>query len=158
MVRFNQHDSGCAGIDAPEVTGQCLSCDFGNRARHFDTGGAAPDDHECQQPLALGIISSELRLLKSGQNVATDTGSVFDALETRSDIGPAMMTEIRICCSVAITKKSNGNGPAFVFTTRAWVSIPSTSAMNTVAFSCRRKIWRIGHAISAGDSAAVATW
>src|SRR6516162_5198201 len=36
----------------------------------FDTGGAAaPDDHECQQPFAL--------LLKNGQNVATDTRSVF---------------------------------------------------------------------------------
>ena len=65
----------------------------------FDTGGAAPDDHECQQqPLALGIISSELRLLKSGQNVATDTRGVFDTLETGSELSPTIITEIRISC------------------------------------------------------------
>jgi len=65
----------------------------------FDTGGAAaPDDHECQQPFALGIISSELRLLKNGQNVATDTRSVFDALETGSELSPTIITEIRISC------------------------------------------------------------
>src|SRR6516164_5325760 len=96
---FDQHDSGCPGIDAPEVTGQCLSRNFGYGARHLDTGGAAANDHECKQPLALGVVASELRFLKRGQNVPTDTGSVFDALEARSGLGPTITTEIRISCS-----------------------------------------------------------
>src|SRR6516225_158353 len=93
---FDQYDSGCPGVNAPEVTGECLSRNFRYGARHFDTGGAASDDHECKQPLALGVVASELRFLKRGQNVPTDTGGVFDALETGRDFDPALMTEIRI--------------------------------------------------------------
>ena len=81
---FDQHDSGCPGIDAPEVTGQCLSGNFGYGARHLDTRGAAADDHECEQPLALGVVASELRFLKRRQNAATDTGRIFYALEARA--------------------------------------------------------------------------
>jgi hypothetical protein len=36
--------------------------------------------------------------------------------------------------------------------------MPLTSAISTVALRCCRKMCRIGQAISAGDSAAVATW
>jgi hypothetical protein len=64
----------------------------GHGARHLDAGGAAADDHKCEESFPLGVVSSEFRFLR-GQNVPTDTGSVFDALETRSDVGPAVMTE-----------------------------------------------------------------
>ena len=37
-------------------------------------------------------------------------------------------------------------------------TMPLTSAINTVALGCCRKMCRIGQAISPGDSAAVATW
>src|SRR6516165_177765 len=155
---FDQHDSSCPGIDAPEVAGQGLSRDFGYGARHLDTGGAAADDHESEQPLALGVVASELRFLKRGQNAATDTGRVFDALEARGDLGQRSRPKYEFRAPVAITRKSKENGPALVFTTRAPTSMPITSAINTVAFFCWRRIWRIGQAISAGDSAAVATW
>ena len=91
---FDEYDSGCSWIDAPEVTGKCLSRNFGYGVRHLDAGGAATDDYECEESFPLGVVSSEFRLLKSGQNVPTDTGRVFNALETRSDVDPAMMTEI----------------------------------------------------------------
>jgi hypothetical protein len=45
---FDQHDSGCPGIDTPEVKGECLSRDFGYGARHLDTSGAAADYYECE--------------------------------------------------------------------------------------------------------------
>jgi len=77
---FDQDDAGRPRIDAPEVTGKCLSRNFGYGPRHLDAGGAASDDHECEQPFTLGVISSELSFLKRGQNAATDTGSVLDAL------------------------------------------------------------------------------
>src|SRR6516165_8899638 len=87
---FEQHNSGRPRIDAPEVTGQCLSGHFGYGARHLHAGGAAADDHECEQPLALGVVASELRFLKRGQNAATDTGRVFYALEARSELAPTI--------------------------------------------------------------------
>ena len=40
-------------------------------------------------------------------------------------------------------------------TNRLLVSMPHTSAISTVALFCLRRMWRIGQAISAGDSAAV---
>src|SRR6516162_7726198 len=92
---FDQHDSGRPWIDAPEVTGEGLSRDFGYGACHFNAGGAAANDHEREQPFALAIVASEFRFLKGRQNVATDTGSIFDTLETWSDVGPVMMTENR---------------------------------------------------------------
>src|SRR6266702_5318398 len=110
---FDQQDSGCPGIDAPEVTGQCLSRDFGYGARHLDTGGAAADDHECEQSLALGVVASELRFLKRGQNAATDSGRVFYALEARSDLGPTITTEIRISCSGCDHQEVKGEWASF---------------------------------------------
>jgi hypothetical protein len=77
---FDQYNSGGPRIDPSEVPSQCLSRDFGYGARHFYSGWAAADDHKCEQPHALSVVSSELRILKSGKNVATDTGSVLDAL------------------------------------------------------------------------------
>jgi len=96
---FDQHNSGCPRVDAPEVTGERLSCDFGYGACHFDAGGAAANDHECEQSVALGVVAGELRFLKRGQNAATDTGRIFYTLEAGSDVGPTMTTEIRISCS-----------------------------------------------------------
>src|SRR5215469_16667312 len=96
---FDQHDSGCPGIDTPEVTGERLSRDLGYGACHFDASGAAANDHECEQPFALTIVASEFRFLKGRQNVATNTGSIFDPLETWSHVGPVMMPEIGISCS-----------------------------------------------------------
>src|SRR6516165_6904628 len=91
---FDQHDSGCPWIDPPKVPGQCLSRNFGYSARHFDARGTTADDHECEQPFALTVLTSDLRFFKSGQNVPSNTGGVLDALEARSDLGPTITTEI----------------------------------------------------------------
>ncbi len=63
---FVQDNSGRPRVEAPEVTCKRLSRNFGYGARHFDAGRAAPDDHECEQPFALGIIADELGFLKRG--------------------------------------------------------------------------------------------
>ena len=91
---FDQHDSGRPRIDAPEVTGKCLSCNFSYGARHLDAGWAAPDDHECEQPFALSIISNHFRLLKRGQDASANTRSIFNPFETRRNRSPVLVTEI----------------------------------------------------------------
>ncbi len=48
--------------------------------------------------------------------------------------------------------------PSASTTSRAAASMPTASARRTRAFACRRRIERIGYAMSPGERAAVATW
>ena len=73
-----------------------MARNLGDRARHLDTGGAAADDHERQEPLPLGLIARELRLLEPEQDVAADAGGVLDALEPRRHGGPLIVAEIGV--------------------------------------------------------------
>ena len=50
--------------------GQRLAGDFRDRAGHLDAGRAAADDHEGQQPRALGLVVRELGLLEREQDAA----------------------------------------------------------------------------------------
>ena len=91
---FEQDDAGRARIDPPEIVGQCLARDIGDRPRHFDACCTAADDDESEEPLPLGVVVHKLGLLECQENAAANAGRVFDALEPRRDSLPLVVTEI----------------------------------------------------------------
>src|SRR5262249_25308334 len=62
--------------------------------RHFDAGCSSTDDDESEQTLALGFMTGELGLLERQQDTSANAGCVFDALESRCEVGPVVMAEV----------------------------------------------------------------
>ena len=77
-----------ARVDPPEIIGQRLARDVGDRPGHLDAGCAAADDDEGEQPLPLGVVVRELGSLECQENAAANAGRVLDALEPRRDRSP----------------------------------------------------------------------
>ncbi len=65
-------------------------------ARHLDPGCAGADNDEGQQPPPLGLVLGELGLLECQEDAAADAGRVLDALQSRRDRGPFVMSEIGV--------------------------------------------------------------
>ncbi len=82
-------------IDA-EIRRQRALGELRDRARHFDAGRPAADDHEVEQPPALGRIRFGLRLLERQQDAAAQIGGVVDRLEPGRVRGPVVVTEIGV--------------------------------------------------------------
>ena len=111
--RLHQDDARGARVDRAEVLGKRAVCQLGDRAGHLDAGRAAADDHEIQQPRALGRVGLGLGLLEGEQDAAADVGRVVDGLQPRALSGPFAVTEIGVLRAGRENQDVVGNAPAF---------------------------------------------
>ena len=123
----------------------------------LDPGCSATDDDEGEQAGAFLGISLDFRLLESKQDLAAQDRRVVNRLDASGMGLPVTVSEVRMlgpCREDEIVERY----PQFSSQDLPRPLIdPVTLARMTETFCCRLTIARIGDAISAGDSAAVAT-
>ena len=80
----------------PEVAGERLPRDLGERARHFDAGRPAADDDERQQRRPLRRIALALGALERQQHAPPDLERILQRLQARRDRPPLVVAEVRV--------------------------------------------------------------
>ncbi len=95
-TRLEQDDAGRAGIEVPEVPGERLTGDLGQRAGHLDACRAAANHDECQQRLAANRVGLALGVLERQQHATADVERVLDRLESGRDRAPLVMPEVGV--------------------------------------------------------------
>ena len=85
-----------AGIEMPEVAGQRLSRDLGERSRHLDAGRPAADHDEGQQRRPLRRIALALGALERQQHPPPDLEGILERLQARRDRPPLVVSEVRV--------------------------------------------------------------
>ena len=157
-TRFEQDDARRARIEVPEVPRERLTRDLGERAGHLDARRPAANHHERQQPLAANRIGLALGVLERQQHATADVERVLDRLESGRHRAPLVVPEVGVRRAardnqIVVGQLAVGQHEP---TMRAW-SMARTSARRTSTFDWRRRIQRMGDAISPGESAAIAT-
>ena len=156
--RLDEDHLRAAGVDAAEVARQRVVREFGERARQFDARRSAADDDERQVSRALDLIGRPLRLLERQQQVPADEPGVFERLEAGRVRLPVVVAEVGV--------RRAGRDDQRVVVQLADVEVQdrarrhrraSASPSSTCTFCWRRRIHRIGDAMSPGDRPAVAT-
>jgi hypothetical protein len=97
-----------------EVAHQHRCRDLGDRARHLHPGRSAADQHEGEEPPALGLVRGGLRLLEGEEQAAADRGRVVERLEARRDARPALRLVPEIAVFRAGGEDEVVEGPAAV--------------------------------------------
>ena len=154
---LDQDDARVARVDVLELPGQGLTRDLGERAGDLDAGRAAADDDE-GQPLAAVLRIVALGHLVGEQHPAADLERVLDALEARGEWRPLLVAEVGVGRArgedeVVVGELAVGQEELLRGELDA-----TASASTTETFRAPRNTLRIGAAMSAGFSAAVATW
>ena len=129
------------------------------RSRHLDTRRPGADQYKGQEALAHHQVGHTFGFFEGEQQVPPYQRRIVDRLEAGRQSRPIVVAVIGILgagCQHQVFVALVGSKR--VSTCRAAASMPITSSSNTVAFCWCRRIARIGCAISAGESAAVATW
>ena len=156
---FDQDDARGGGVDMTEVARERLPRDLGQGAGQLDSGGSAADDHERQAgppPIGSGSRSAISKAMSTRWRIVSASFKVFSPGAIES---PVIMTEVSV-------RDARGENQAVVLKGAvgqrrrdfAAKSTAVTSASITLTFDWWRKILRMGAAMSAGLSAAVATW
>ncbi len=73
-----------------------MSGDLGQRTGQLRAGRSSADHHESQPAPSLGLVRLELRALERHQNAAADLERVFDGLEARRVLAPAVVAEVGV--------------------------------------------------------------
>ena len=87
---------GPGRIDAPEVAGERVARDLGERSRHLDSGRPAADDDEGQPLPPCPVVFLALRLLERDERAAPYFERVLDRLEPRRVRLPVAVAEVRV--------------------------------------------------------------
>ena len=130
---------------------------LGQRPRQLDAGRPAADHHERQQPALRGPIRLAFGLLEGEQDPAPYIERILQGLQPRRERSPRLVTEIGM-------RRSGRHDYIVVrdFPVGELDDLPGSvdrpsSASHTSTFRWRRRIQRIGDAMSPGESPAVAT-
>ena len=157
LIALHQNDAGARRIDVPEILREGVARDLGDRSRHFHTGRSATDDDEGHRGGLRCFVGDFLRVFEGQQQTPPDFHGVLETLQARREFLPFVMSEIGMPCSrredeiivadfpVADVHGLRGDVDRFhfrenYFRVREAIRMP-----------------RIGAAMSAGESAAVAT-
>ena len=157
---FEQDDLRGTGIEVAEVLRQRVARDLGERAGHLDAGRTAADDDERQLRGAARGIRLTLGALEREQHAAADLERVFERLQPGRVRPPVVVAEVRVRRAGGDDQVVVGESPRRrpgARRVRAG-SMRFTSPSSTSTLRWRRRIHRIGDAMSPGDSAAIATW
>ena len=147
-------------VEVPVWKRQFALGQLGNGAGHLHAGGTASDNGEGEQPPALGGIGFRFGLLEGRQHAVADVRSVLDLLEARRERLPILMAEIgvpRASGDHQVIVGNVGDAAAHVDCAAAAIDRFDLGQNLARALRWRCRIRRIGMAMSAGDSAAVAT-
>ena len=96
---FNQDDAGDRRIDGVEFQAQGLARDLAERARHLDTGRAAANQDERQEPSLIDGIRLALGLFERQQQSPPNRQRIVERFQSRRGIGPLVVPKIRMRCA-----------------------------------------------------------
>ena len=156
---FEQDDPGGVRRDAIELVAQRLAGDLGNRAGHLDPGRPAADHHEGEQIALAAGIGLGLGALEGQQHPAADRHRVVERLQPGRERPTSRRGRSRRGSRrwPRRARRTAAARPLARITRRAAVSMAVTVPSTTRRLRWRRRIQRIGAAMSAGDRPAVAT-
>ena len=153
---LHEDDARGACLDIAEVGRQRLAGELGKRAGDLHAGRPAADDHEREQASALVRAHLGFRLLEGHENSAPEVGGVLDLLDALRVGLPFVMAEVGVTGAgsddeLVVGIGRDRSGPAGARCR------PRDLGERHAAVLLVPRMLRIGTAMSAGESAAVAT-
>ena len=94
---FEDEDLRHRWVDVAEVLRHIKFCDVADGARQFDAGWPSADDDEVERRVRAFLHHLPLCEFKGEQNTAADLSRVLDALQSGSELGPLVSSEVRVC-------------------------------------------------------------
>ena len=142
-----------------------VACELCDLPCHLDAGRPTADDHERQPRCALLRIALDLGRLEGGKDAGAKVERTRQRLQLGRVLGPLVVAEVRVGGAA-------GHDELVVVERRISLAVREVVEVNLasgkveaghlreqhVRVCCRRRIRRSGEAISAADSAPVATW
>ena len=157
---FEQQHAGFGRVDVAEVVAHIKLSDVGDGSGQLDAGGSAADDDEIERRVPAVFDHLAFGQFEGQQDTAANFGGVFDGLESRRERNPVVAAKVGVGGSGGQHKVVVGElwrrSAREIW--RASASMPVTSSMSTSAFGWRRRMVRMGWAMSAGERTARATW
>ena len=158
LLALHQNHARTGRIDVPEILLERVARDLGNRSRHFHAGRTATDDDEGHRGRLGGFVRDFFRVFEGQQKTPADFHRVLEALQARREFLPFVMSEIGMPRAGREDEIIVGDFPiADVDGLRRDID---RFHFRQNHFRVRKSLRmpRIGAAMSAGESAAVATW